>query len=142
MSEENKDAKDLIKELEQKRKDALAKIENQLEEANKLYDGLTQRLELYSEDDRKRCEQVYGKMISIVEAIQLQVAGGGRFSPGALDALNAATKNMLDSTQRLRELLQEVGKTKVKLEEIHSMMNNIDDNEGEEKEFNPADHIG
>jgi ABC-type bacteriocin/lantibiotic exporter with double-glycine peptidase domain len=128
------DAKDIINELNQKRKEAIAKIENQLQEATQLYSTLLGTINTYSENDRKLCQDVYNKMFEIVNTTEKR-------GPGMLEALNSATKNMLDSTQRLRELLQEVGKTKTKLEEIQSIMNEPDEDMDDGSEFNMAEHI-
>ena len=133
MAKEIKDVNEIIKEIENKRKEALEKIESQLKIASDLYNTLISRLNIYTEEDRQKCQLVYDKFNKIVDTME-------KVSPGVLDALNSAMSNLLASTQRHRELLQEVSKTKTKLEEIHSLMDS--EKEQEQEEFDMADHIG
>lgn len=126
------EASDIIIEIEQKRKEAMERIEQQLKVAEELYSTLLTRLNDYSEADRKKAQQVYEKMLHIVNNAE-------KYTAGMLEALNSAMGNVLSSTQRQRELLQEIGKTKSKLEEINTLMSDSGDDEGGSGEFNMND---
>lgn len=129
-----KSVDDIIKEATKKTNVALSKIQQQIETATLLYEKLMGKLNTYSEDDRTRCQKVYDKIFEVVNSLD-------KPSAGVLDSLNAASANMLSSTQRQRELLQEVGKTRVKLEEIQTLMNEEKIEENPEVEFNVNDCI-
>lgn len=133
MKTETKEVKDILQEVEKHRKVALVKIDQQIKNATELYDSLMTKLNKYSEEDRERCKAVYDKMFTLVNNAE-------KLSAGMLDALNSSMGNLLSSTQRQRELLQEIGKTKSKLEEVQTMMSD-DKSDEEDLEFNLADHI-
>lgn len=126
------DASDIINEIEQKRKEAMERIEQQLKVAEELYSTLLTKLNDYSEEDRKKAQQVYDKMFHIVNNAE-------RYTAGMLDALNSSMGNVLSSTQRQRELLQEIGKTKSKLEEINTLMGDAGEDDSGNSEFNMND---
>jgi len=105
-------------ETEDLRKVVLESIKQKLVDVETKYNTIIDRLETEVQDDRKHAQDTYAIIKEMVGTIR---DSGGRISPGVLQALNGSVTNLQNSTQREKEILQEIAKKQQQLEVLYEM---------------------
>ena len=116
-----------MKEDEQtKEQSAEDTIKEKLDAIEIKYNDIIERLETEVQADRKHAQDTYE---SIKTIIQEHVDVGGKSSPGMLQALNGSITNLQNSTQREKEILQEIAKKQQQLETLYELSKPEDDSD-------------
>lgn len=95
----------------------IAQLKSQIDKFNKLYESLVDQIKKCAETDRQKAEEVFKEFFDLTKSSTIPPAA----LSGILSACNQAMANLLNSTQRLKELLQEVGKAKTGLEDAFDL---------------------
>jgi len=95
----------------------LIQLKNQIDKFDQLYTSLVDQIKRCAETDRQKAEDVFKEFFALTKSSTIPPAA----LSGVLSACNQAMANLLNSTQRLKELLQEVGKTKTSLEDAYDL---------------------
>jgi len=117
---------------EAKEKTAEDSIKERLDAIEVKYNAIIERLEKEVIDDRTHAQETY---FSIKNIINIYKDDGGKPSPGILQALNSAITNLQNSTQREKEILQEVAKKQQQLETLYELSKDPDDSDFDRNEL-------
>ena len=96
----------------------LESMKQKLKDIETKYDTIIDRLEKEVQEDRTHAQDTYKAIKGMVDTIR---DDGGKISPGVLQALNGAITNLQNSTQREKEILQEIAKKQQQLEMLYEL---------------------
>ncbi len=113
---------------EAKEKTAEDSIKEKLDAIEVKYNAIIERLEEEVQNDRTHAQETYF-------SIKIYKDDGGKPSPGILQALNSAITNLQNSTQREKEILQEVAKKQQQLETLYELSKDPDDSDFDRNEL-------
>jgi hypothetical protein len=99
--------------------ECVTKLKLQIDHFDQLYNNLVDQIKKCAETDRVKAESVFEEFFTKAKSSDTVPMA----LPGICSACNQAMTNLLNSTQRLKELLQEVGKTKSSLEDAFDLAN-------------------